>query len=96
MCGPVLGKIADPLNLSRGNGEALAKPWENPTKALDPLGIVAKDPVTRKTAQQSAGEDASSRYQYGQVVRPTQLNIPSPGEGAGASSSRNPGLQYLK
>lgn len=94
MCGPVLGKIADPLNLSRGNGEALAKPWENPTKALDPLGIVAKDPVT-KTVRQST-EAASSRYQYGQVVRPTQLNIPSPGEGAGASSSRNPGLQYLK
>lgn len=94
MCGPVLGKIADPLNLSRGNGEALAKPWENPTKALDPLGIVAKDPVT-KTVRQSP-EAASNRYQYGQVVRPTQLNIPSPGEGAGASSSRNPGLQYLK
>lgn len=37
MCG--IGRIADPLNISNGRGEDLAKPWGGWGTKLDPAGI---------------------------------------------------------
>ena len=83
MCGSFMGKVADPLNLSRGNGEALAKPWENPGAALDPLGIM--NPNRNAQAQSVAAAPAP------QLSR--KLNIPSDASLTRVSSPRGTGQQ---